>query len=167
MDDGGLERGKIDPVANKTPPSMPAQPPAGSFLVDQERRNAENLKILSICHYVHAGLIALFACFPIIHLVVGGMMVSGNFAGGASASERGMIQVMGGFFVVFSSLFILVGWALAVANFLAAGKLGEKESRTFCMIVAGVNCMNMPLGTILGIFTVITLSKQPVNYSPK
>jgi len=47
MDDG-LESGKIDPVTNKTPPSMPAQPPAGSFLVDQERRNSENLKVLSI-----------------------------------------------------------------------------------------------------------------------
>jgi len=64
-----------------------------------------------------------------------------------------------------SSLFILLGWLLAVMNFIVARKIVKRESRVFCLIVAGVNCMNMPLGTVLGVFTFILLSRPQVVQS--
>jgi len=41
----------------------------------QEKADAEHLKLISIFHYVVSGLAAFFACFPIIHLVVGLFMI--------------------------------------------------------------------------------------------
>ena len=38
-------------------------------------QDQEHLRLLSIFYYVCAGLTALFACIPIIHLVLGLMMV--------------------------------------------------------------------------------------------
>ena len=39
--------------------------------VQQSNADTEHLKLLSIFHYVVGGMAVLFACFPIIHLVIG------------------------------------------------------------------------------------------------
>ena len=43
------------------------------------RQDAEHLRILSIFHYVVAGLLALFSMFPIVHLAIGIASVAGAF----------------------------------------------------------------------------------------
>ena len=47
------------------------------------------------------------------------------------------------------------GGAAAMA---AAGHfLRVQRYYTFCLVVAAIECINMPFGTVLGIFTIITL----------
>lgn len=47
---------------------------------------------------------------------------------------------------------------------IAAGrKLKRRTSRTFCLVVAGLECILMPFGTVLGVFTLIVLSKEPAK----
>ncbi len=38
-------------------------------------QDLEHIRLLSMFHYVVGGLTALFACFPIIHLIMGIMFV--------------------------------------------------------------------------------------------
>lgn len=42
------------------------------------KEDLEHLRLLSIFHYVVAGLSGLAACFPIIHLAIGISMLTGN-----------------------------------------------------------------------------------------
>ncbi len=152
------------PPEEMPPLNIPPQPPAGlSVVIDQD---AEQIKVLSICCYVNAGLTALFACFPIFHLFIGAGMLSGGF-GSASvpAQDREILQLMGGVFVALASVVILLGWLLAVLNFLVARKIVRRQSRTLCLVVAGVNCVNIPLGTVLGVFTLIVLCRPQVAQS--
>jgi hypothetical protein len=37
------------------------------------------------------------------------------------------------------------------------------KNRMYCMVVAGIECIFMPFGTILGVFTLITLTKDSVK----
>ena len=69
----------------------------------------DHLRILSIFHYVVGGVTALFACIPIIHLVVGIILV----VAGLSAEEGGPPAFIGVLFIVVALLFIVCGWALA------------------------------------------------------
>ena len=73
-------------------------------------QDVEHLKLLSIFHYVVAGLVALFACFPLIHFFVGLGMVTGAFD-----DAPGEAQLFGVGLMVFAGLFILSGWAMAIA----------------------------------------------------
>ena len=41
--------------------------------------------------------------------------------------------------------------------------LRQRRRRTFSLVMAGINCMNMPLGTVLGVFTVIVLLRESVR----
>lgn len=60
-------------------------------------------------------------------------------------------------------MFILCGWTLAGLVIAAGRKLQRRVSRTFCLVVAGVECVMMPLGTVLGVFTIVVLMKDSVQ----
>lgn len=59
--------------------------------------------------------------------------------------------------------FIAVG--IAVLNALSARFLALRKNRTFSLVVAGINCQQMPFGTILGVFTFIVLLRGSVRGS--
>jgi hypothetical protein len=51
---------------------------------------------------------------------------------------------------------------LSVAMIVAGRKIKARTSRTYCLVIAGIECMVLPFGTILGIFTLVTLTKDSV-----
>lgn len=123
-------------------------------------QNADHLRLLSIFHYVVAAFAALFALFPVIHLAIGIAILTGRFAGGGS--DDGALWV-GGFFVAFASVWILAGLAFAVCVFLAARNLAKRTRYLYCLVIAGLECMFVPFGTVLGVLTLVVLTKEPVK----
>ncbi len=111
-----------------------------------QTQDAEQLKLLSIFHYVVAGLSALFACLPVLHLVIGIAMVNGW---GDFSNQDPMMVPMGWFFIVFACAFILCGWAFAVCLLLAGRFLSQRRRYNFCLVMAAVACMFAPFGTVL------------------
>lgn len=122
-------------------------------------KDLEQLKWLSVGFYIHAGLTALVACLPIIHLVIGIMMITGQIDGGANPPP----PAFGWFFVAFASLFILGGWAFAIASFLAGRFIKQQKKYTFIFVMAIISCMFAPVGTVLGVFTIIVLIRDSVK----
>jgi hypothetical protein len=51
---------------------------------------------------------------------------------------------------------------LAAAKFRAAWCIKHRKSRVFCMVVAGVSCLEFPYGTALGVFSFIVLGSGSV-----
>jgi hypothetical protein len=130
-------------------------------------QDQEHLRLLSIFHYVVGGLTALFACFPVIHLTVGLVMLfaPGSFENGqhGSPNDPSALRFMGLFFTIFAGGFILAGWSFATCVFLAGRFLSRRRHYTFCLVMAGLLCMNMPFGTVLGVFTIIVLIRPSVK----
>lgn len=117
----------------------------------------EHLRLLSIFHYVVAGVLALFACVPIIHLGVGFFLIFAPPQGEAAP------RALGVFFVVLASILILSGWTLAACLAFAGRCLAAHRRYTFCMVVAAIACVFMPLGTVLGVFTILVLMRPGVK----
>ena len=46
---------------------------------------------------------------------------------------------------------------------LAGRNLARRRRYLFCQVVAGVGCMFMPFGTVLGVFTLVVLSRPAVR----
>lgn len=120
------------------------------------KQKNETLTILSILHYVLGGFTALFACFPLFHVAVGIFMLLGGFQ--MEAGERWV----GWLFILFPGIFILLGMTGAVLVIMAGRKLGAHRNKTFCQIVAAIECLMFPFGTALGVTTLVLLS-QPEN----
>lgn len=120
----------------------------------------EHLRLLSIFHYVVAAFAALFALFPLIHLVIGIAILTGHFGKeGADAEARWV----GGFFVAFATVWILTGLTFAVGVLFAGRNLAKRTRYTFCLVMAGIECIFVPFGTVLGVLTIIVLMKEPVK----
>lgn len=120
----------------------------------------EHLRLLSVFHYVVAAFAALFSLFPVIHLVIGIAMLTGGFAKGTEDPE---LKWVGGFFVAFASAWIVMGLTFAICVLLAGRNLAKRTRYTFCLVMAGLECMFVPFGTVLGVFTLILLTKDEVK----
>lgn len=124
----------------------------------------QHLDLLAILHYVLGGIVAIFACLPIMHLVMGLVILLVPFpTQGSNAPPPMLFRAMGGFMIVVATLFIVAGWTLAACLVYAGRSLSKRRNRTLCLIVAGIACLFMPLGTILGVFTIIVLMKPSVQ----
>ncbi len=121
--------------------------------------DSDHLKFLSIGFYVYAGWSALIACVPFIHLGMGIMMVLGGLEGEKNPPP----PFIGWVFIGFSSFFILFGWALAIASFFAARFLVRKTHYTFVLVLAAIICLFAPIGTVLGVFTILVLVRDSVK----
>jgi len=124
----------------------------------------EHLRILSILHYVSAGLTAVGLCFAGLWTVVVFSMAGVGVAAGledpaAAAAPAAAFGIMGAFGVVM----VLIGLGTLIAQYLAARNLHETRGRTLCLIVAAIECLNAPLGTALGVFTIVVLSRPAVQ----
>ena len=120
-----------------------------------------NLDMLALFHYIVGGITALFSCLPFIHVFIGLSMVSGKFVENSSSGPPE--PWFGWLFVIMGAVFIVLGWSLAVCMLIAGRKLKARKGRMFCMVVAGVECMLMPFGTVLGVFTLIALNKDSIR----
>lgn len=126
-------------------------------------KDEEHLKLLATFHYVVAGLGALFACFPLMHVGVGVMMLTNPELLSDGRNAAPPPAAMGYFFIIMGGLFVLMGWAAAVCTFISGRYLARRRKRMFSFIVAAVLCMFVPFGTVLGIFTIIVLSRESVQ----
>jgi len=121
-------------------------------------QDSEHLKLLSIFHYVVAAMTALFACIPFIHFFMGLALATGAFP-----DTDPEAQPVGIFIMIFAGLFILAGWALAALIAYAGRSLQTRRCYTYCLVMAGVECIFMPFGTVLGVFTIIVLMRDSVK----
>ncbi len=135
-------------------------PPGEPQMTSQD---AEHLRLLSIFQFVYAGLMGLVALIPIIHVSIGVAILSGSLPMGPSSAGGPPPAMMGWLFVVIGGAIILMGLLTAVLNVLAGLFLRRRTHRTFCMVVSIFDCLNMPLGTALGVFTLMVLARPAVR----
>jgi hypothetical protein len=130
-------------------------------------QDLEHLRLLSIFHYVVAGLTALFACFPVFHLIFGLVMLFAPEAlehgqhGSQSAPEA--LRFVGLVVAMVAMLIILTGWGMAACILFAGRFLGRRRHYTFCLVMAALSCMITPFGTVLGVFTIVVLMRPSVK----
>ena len=127
---------------------------------DPSGQDREHLRLLSIFHYVVGTVTALFSFFPIIHVVVGFLFLSQS--GGEGGSE-GPPAMFGLIFVFAGACAVLGGWTLAGLTLYAGRCLANNRRHTFCTVTACLNCIIFPFGTILGVLTLIVLSRPSVK----
>lgn len=119
-----------------------------------------HLQLLSIFHYVFGGIVAVCALFPIVHFIIGLFLILAPDPDSADADEAMMV---GWLFLGISSFIILSGWILASLIIFAGRSITRRKRYYFCLVIAGIECVLMPVGTALGAFTIIVLVRESVK----
>ena len=126
-------------------------------MVDQDE---EQLRLLSILHYVWGGLIAFGGCIGGIYSLIGGGIIT------AAASEGGRNAppvAVGAILLVFGVFIVLLVGTISTLTIVAGRSLARKQHHTLCMVMACISCLSVPLGTALGVFTLVVLSRPSVK----
>jgi hypothetical protein len=123
----------------------------------------KNLGLLSIFHYVVRTLLAMMSCFFVIYIVLGIQMIRGSAGIFAVSAGPPPPPWMGSIFVTMGAVAVFFGWAMAGATALSGRFLAQRQRYPFCLVVAGLLCFWMPFGTILGVFTLVILTKPHVR----
>lgn len=126
-------------------------------------QDKEHLQLLAIFHYVVAGLAALFAFFPLLYTTVGAIFIFAARHGTAKPGEELPPEFLGWIFAVLGSLLFLIGIAMAICILIASRSLALRKRYSFALVMACIECLFIPFGTILGVFTIVVLSRESVK----
>ena len=133
---------------------------------DQRPVDRQHLQLLCIFHFVLAGLAVLGMAFLFVHY----MMFSTFFMNpqiwqNAQHGQPGPPFNPQDFFKVFIWFYIFFGVVLLLAaagNTLSGLYLRKHKNRTLSIVIAGLDCLQVPFGTVLGVFTIIVLLRPSV-----
>jgi hypothetical protein len=135
-----------------------AQPPP----YGQPSQDEQHLNILSICTFCYAGLVALIGLFFGIYLIIG-VVIAGAALSSSSTAGRTEAGVMGGVFAVIGLVAMLFTFGKASLLVWSGMSMRKRQRPTLSFVAAALACMNIPLGTTLGVFTFIVLSRPSVK----
>jgi hypothetical protein len=126
----------------------------------------EHLKLLSICYMISAAISACFSMMGLMYVGMGAVVSEAMKHAPELTTDTGNAPppaLIGWIFgaigvTVFLILITMAGLKLGVAF-----SLKKRKARTFCMVVAAFECLGVPYGTLLGIFTFLVLGRDSVT----
>lgn len=126
-------------------------------------KDTEHLRMLAICHYVVSGLSVLVIGFLLLHYTIM-KMVFANPKMWDNAKEPppfnpAEFMHLFQWFYLFAGIMIVI---FAILTLLSGRFIHRRVNRNFSIVIGGMNCLHFPFGTLLGIFTLIILTKDSV-----
>jgi hypothetical protein len=125
-------------------------------LSEQKR---STLDVLAIAHYVYAAFIALMMLL-VATIGLLGLTLDGGPGMHRVLGEMGGAGCLSSVFIGFAFLLVV---AMAVVNFLAGRWLKQRRQWTAIVVVSVLNAFNVPLGTLLGVITIVVLVGDDVR----
>ncbi len=125
----------------------------------------EHLKLLSIGYMISSAMSAFFSLLGLFYLFIGvtvGWVIAHAPHPNVGSGQEPPPQLFVWFFGGIGLVVFVFSIALAAVKLRTAFCLRERRSRIFCMVVAGICCLGVPYGTLLGVFTFIVLGRPPV-----
>jgi hypothetical protein len=149
-------------AATNRPPPVPSTVPPDIAAQSQQRRDREHIKLLAIFHFVFGGLALVGIAFLFVHYLIMHTMFSNP------EMWKGQPQAMPTqvFLDAFISFYIFMGFLLLsvlVLNVLSGFFLFQKRNRRFSLVIDGLDCLQIPFGIALGVFTILVLSRDSVR----
>lgn len=131
-------------------------------MLEQSRADDEHLQLLAIFHFVCAGLSVLGLGFlglhyTFLHAIMGAPELARQTHGGPAFPD--VFAIFRWFYAAMGALLLFA----AAGNLLSGFFLREKRHRTFSLVVSALNCLQVPFGTVLGIFTILVLLRPSVE----
>jgi ABC-type Fe3+ transport system permease subunit len=130
--------------------------------VNQRDIDARQLKLLSILHFVGAGLaiVGIFLVlghYAFMHMVFTNPKFMETQRQGPPPEQ--ILAILKVFYLACGAFFLASG----ILNLISGLFLRARKYRTFSIVVAALNCLHIPMGTILGISTILILNRASVR----
>ena len=126
-------------------------------------RDEDHLRLLSIFHYIVAGLAVLFAFLPLLYAGMGALFIWAAQHPNPKQTGEPPPEFLGWIFIGLGCFFFVLGLVMVVCILIAGRALAKRRHYLFAFVIACIECLFMPFGTILGVFTLVVLSRESVK----
>jgi hypothetical protein len=126
----------------------------------QQNNDIKHLDLLAIFHWVWGGLILLFSLFGVIYIILGVMVLNGSLPMDDPNMPR---ETFAWIFIAMGGAVLILGWVVGGLNVYSGFCLKKHKKRTFCIVIAALDCLSFPIGTTLGVFTIVVLLRDSVK----
>jgi hypothetical protein len=120
-------------------------------------RDRGQLELLAAGHYLLGALLTAGGGLALIPIV------TGLWLHAATDTAHGSTALFDIYFVLYPLLALLLFWALAAWLVLAGVNISRHTRPTFCRITGFASLLCVPLGTVLGVLTVVVLDRPSVR----
>ena len=149
---------------DRRPPGKDPMTELSPLQRDQRKMDVQHLQLLSIFHFVVAGLAVAGIGFLALHYLMMHAFMSNpemwrNQKSGAVFAPDQFFAIFAWFYVAFGALLVLA----AIANLLSGLFLRRRKFRMFSLVVGAINCIQVPVGTVLGVFTIVVLVRDSIR----
>lgn len=140
------------------PADSNAEAPGSDFDRDQE-----HLRLLAIFHYVVGGLCIVFSSFFLLHvgmaiaMYLNPAMLPAPPHGAPPPREVWLLLA------AVASGAIALGWSVGILTIISGRMLAKRRHRIFSLVMASILCAWIPVGTALGVCTILVLSRRSVR----
>jgi len=124
---------------------------------DQDR---EHLRLLTIFYYIWAGVQSLGGLMGLAFIGVGAFIASSPQV---AQSNNPPPPWFGAIFAGIGALVFLSVEGMAALSFFTGRFLSRRQHHTFCVVISALNCLSLPLGTALGVFSILVLQRSSVK----
>jgi hypothetical protein len=137
----------------------PYDPRSPSYADYQAKQDSDQLNLLATLSMAYGILMFFCSAFPLIYVVMGLTVATGGFGPSRNAPPA----AFGILFAVIGFVGMAFIWAMGGLALHAAKCLRERRNWTWIMVSACVDCVHTPLGTGLGVFTIIVINRPSVK----
>lgn len=120
----------------------------------------KHLRTLEILHYVYGAFVCVTG-LALVFVIGAGMLMQSDWMAGNSQEE--LPNWLGGFISTLGTVILVVVELVGLLNIYSGWSIGRRRNRTFSMVVSAVDCLSIPFGLLLGVFTLIGLSEESVK----
>jgi len=143
---------------------MSESPPLSDY---RQQADDDQLNLLSLFHFVGAGLavlalLFLFVHYQFFHTFIENPQFFANQRQTTSPPPEQifrMFRMFKWFYVIFGLWFSLS----ALLNILSGIFLRSRTHRDVSIVIAAIDCIHIPFGTMLGVFTIVVLMRDSVR----
>ena len=119
--------------------------------------------MLGIAYLVSAGMSAVFSFFGLFYAFLGVFITTVPAWAPPASGQEPPPEFIGWIFGLFGFGMFLIMITAGVLKFMTYRCLKQRRSKTFCMVIAGISCLGIPYGTLLGVLTFLVLSRPSVS----
>lgn len=132
--------------------------PYASPLPYSQTRDVDHLNLLALFHYIFGAIVLAFSLLALVYVTLGFLMVAGKLNG--STTQPDPPAAFGWLFVVMGFVGLFLGWTIGILVIYSGRCIKARKKWMFSLVIAGIMCLNMPFGTVLGVFTLVVLLRD-------
>jgi fatty acid desaturase len=135
--------------------------------ISQEVRNQildeEHLRLLSIGHYIAGGFTIAISSFLIFYFFLFLLVARRPDLFGGQNNGHPPPAGIFNFVAIILGLLILAGWTFGGLTIYVGRCIKRRVRRTLTLVIASLNTLSMPFGTVLAVFTLMVITRPSVK----